>query len=105
MRRAPGFPGFRKWKHILYVVNQQYLKARRAAGLPATSKLFCARHDFGSFVMRKTGNLKLVLDAMGHTNVKVATNYQHRKLDLVHDAINLRHIFGHTGQMQTSVSS
>jgi hypothetical protein len=56
----------------------------------------CARHDFGSFVMRKTGNLKAVMDAMGHTSVRVAMNYQHPELEIVREAINSRHILGHT---------
>jgi hypothetical protein len=41
---------------------------------------------------------------MGHTSVNVAMNYQHPELDIVRDAINSRHILGHIGQMQTSLS-
>ena len=29
-------------------------------------------HDFGSYVLGKTGNLKAVMDAMGHADVKSA---------------------------------
>ena len=54
--------------------------------------------------LRATGNLKAVMDAMGHTSVKVAMNYQHPELDIVRDAINSRHILRHTGETQTSVS-
>jgi len=85
-------------------VNQQWLRTRRAAGLPEALVLYCTRHDFGSFVLSKTGNLKAVMDAMGHTSVKVAMNYQHPELDIVRDAINSRHILRHTGETQTSVS-
>jgi dipeptidyl aminopeptidase/acylaminoacyl peptidase len=31
----------------------------------------------------KTGNLKAVMDAMGHTDVKIAMTYQHPELDIV----------------------
>jgi len=101
------FPGFRKGKHISYaMVNKQWLRARRAAGLPDALVMYCcARHDFGSYVMRRTGNLKAVMDAMGHSSVNVAMNYQHPELDIVRDAINSRHILGHTGQTQPLVSA
>jgi len=100
------FPSRYKGKHISYgMVNLQWLKARRAAGLPKALVLYCARHDFGSYVMRKTGNLKAVMDAMGHSSVSVAMNYQHPELDIVRDAINARHILRHTGQTPTAVSA
>jgi integrase len=100
------FPGSRKGKHISYdMVNKRWLRARKAAGLPETLVLYCARHDFGSYVMRRTGNLKAVMDAMGHSSVNVAMNYQHPELDIVRNAINSRHILGHTGQTQPLVSS
>jgi len=100
------FPGFHKGKHISYsMVNNQWLRARKAAGLPDALVMYCARHDFGSYVMRRTGNLKAVMDAMGHSSVDVAMNYQHPELDIVRDAINSRHILRHTGQMQPEVSS
>jgi integrase len=63
--------------------------------------LYCARHDFGSFVMRQTGNLKAVMDAMGHTSVRVAMNYQHPELEIVRAAINSRH----TGQIATPANN
>jgi integrase len=99
------FPGSRKGKHISYdMVNKRWLRARKAAGLPEALVLYCARHDFGSYVMRRTGNLKAVMDAMGHSSVNVAMNYQHPELDIVRNAINSRHILGHTGQTQPLVS-
>jgi hypothetical protein len=55
--------------------------------------------------MRKTGNLKAVMDAMGHTSVRVAMNYQHPELEIVREAINSRHILGHTGQMDNPVNN
>jgi integrase len=72
------FQSVRKGKHIgAALVNRQWVKARRAVGLPDDLVLYCARHDFGTFVMSKTGNLKAVMDTMGHADVKIAMTYQH----------------------------
>jgi integrase len=55
-----------KGKHVgAAMVNRQWVRAREAAGLPRDLKLYCARHDHGSFVLSKTGNLKAVMNAMG----------------------------------------
>jgi hypothetical protein len=51
--------------------------------------------------MRQTGNLKAVMDAMGHTSVRVAMNYQHPELEIVRAAINSRH----TGQIATPANN
>lgn len=86
-----------KGKHIgAAMVNRQWVKARKSAGLPETLVLYCARHDFGTYVMSKTGNLKAVMDAMGHSDVRIAMTYQHPGLGVVRDAINARHNPRHT---------
>ena len=36
------------------------------------------------------------MDAMGHTDVKIAMTYQHPELEIVQDAINSRHTLRHT---------
>jgi site-specific recombinase XerD len=59
--------------------------------LPEDLVLYCARDDFGSYVLEKTGNLKLVMDSMGHTDVPTALKYQHPELEIVREAINARH--------------
>jgi integrase len=93
------FPSVRKGKHIgAAFMNRQWVKARRAAGLPEELVLYCARHDFGTYVLSRTGNLKAVMDAMGHADVKIAMNYQHPELEIVRDAINSRHTLRHTAQ-------
>ena len=91
------FLSARKGKHVgAALVNRQWVKARRAAGLPEELVLYCARHDFGSYLLGKTGNLKAVMDTMGHADVKSAMNYQHPELELVRAAMNARHTSGHT---------
>jgi integrase len=77
-------------------LNRQWVKVRRAAGLPEDLELYRARHDFGTYVPSRTGNLKAVMDEMGHADVKIAMNYLHPELEIVRDAINSRHTLRHT---------
>jgi hypothetical protein len=49
--------------------------------------LYCGRHDFGTRILKKTGNLKLVMQTMGHVDVKTAMKYQHPELDIVRSAL------------------
>jgi integrase len=58
--------------------------------------LYCARHDFGTYALQKTGNIAAVMNSMGHSDVKTAMTYQHPELNVVRDAINSRHILRHT---------
>jgi integrase len=82
-----------KGKHIGEgMVYRQWVRARQAAGLPRELVLYCARHDFGSFVLAKTGNLKAVMNAMGHGDVRSAMVYQHPEGEIIRDALNARHI-------------
>ena len=50
--------------------------------------LYCGRHDFGTRVLNETGNLKPVMQAMGHADVKTAMKYHHPELDFVRSALN-----------------
>ena len=46
------FPSRYQGKHITGgLVNKQWVKARHEAGLPQDLVLYCARHDFGSYVL------------------------------------------------------
>ncbi|MGA2350114.1 MAG: tyrosine-type recombinase/integrase [Terracidiphilus sp.] len=97
------FASVKKGKHIgISLVNRQWVAARAAAGLPKDLVLYCARHDFGSFVLSKTGNLKSVMDIMGHVDIKSAMVYQHHELEAVREVINSRHIQRHTVKTPTS---
>jgi len=56
--------------------------------------LYCARHTFGTAAYGATGNLAMVMNVMGNTDVRTAMRYQHPVLDSVREAIdqrNLRH--------------
>jgi integrase len=82
-----------KGKHIGEgMVYRQWAQARQAAGLPRELVLYCARHDFGSFVLAKTGNLKAVMNAMGHGDVRSAMLYQHPDGEVIRNALNARRL-------------
>jgi len=93
-------------KHIgAAMVNRQWIRARRKAGLPNQLVLYCARHDFGSFVLSKTGNLKVVMDLMGQRDYRSALNYQHHEIDVARDLLNSRHTLRHTAENDNPVSA
>jgi site-specific recombinase XerD len=50
--------------------------------------LYCGRHDFGTRLLNQTGNLKVVMNTMGHVDPKTAMKYQHPELELVRKALN-----------------
>jgi hypothetical protein len=47
------------------------------SGLPKELVLYCARRDYGTRVLMRTGNLAAVMRTMGHRDVKTAMHYQH----------------------------
>ena len=50
--------------------------------------LYCGRHDYGTRVLKTTGNLAAVMKTMGHKDVKTAMQYQHPELEIVRQALN-----------------
>ncbi|HUZ95213.1 MAG TPA: tyrosine-type recombinase/integrase [Edaphobacter sp.] len=96
----------RKGKHIgAAMVNRQWVRARQAADLPASLVLYCARHDYGSFVLSKTGNLKVVMDLMGQRDYRSALKYQHHEVDVARDLLNSRHTLRHTAENDNQVNA
>jgi len=88
------FPSRRAKCGHLTTVAKQFRDARSKAGLPESLVLYCARHTFGTTAYGATGNLAMVMNVMGHTDVRTAMRYQHPVLDPVREAIdqrNLRH--------------
>ena len=82
------FPSKRSASGHLTTMARRFREARAKAGLPKSLVLYCGRHDFGTRVLKKTGNLKLVMQTMGHVDVKTAMKYQHPELDIVRSALN-----------------
>jgi integrase len=70
-------------------VDKQFRKARADAGLPIGLKLYCGRHDFGTQMLQRTGNLALVMRVMGQTSTKAAMQYQHPDLEHIRMALNV----------------
>ena len=62
------------------------------ASLPKNLVLYCGRHDFGTVITARTGNLKAVMKVMGHRDFKTAMRYQHPEVDIVRAALNEQHI-------------
>lgn len=82
------FPSKRSASGHLTTIARRFREARAKAGLPSKLVLCCGRHDFGTRVLKKTGNLKLVMRAMGQIDVKTAMKYQHPELDILRSALN-----------------
>jgi site-specific recombinase XerC len=64
----------------LTTVGKLFREARDKAGLPKYLVLYCSRHDYGTRVLRETGNLAAVMKTMGHNDVRTAMKYQHPEL-------------------------
>ena len=69
-------------------IDRLFSEAHRQAGLPKELVLYCARHDYGTRVLMRTGNLAAVMKTMGHRDVKAAMHYQHPELDVVRAALD-----------------
>jgi hypothetical protein len=63
-------------------------QARLEAGLPKELVLYCARHDYGTRILTRTGNLAAVMKTMGHRDVRTAMHYQHPELEVVRAALD-----------------
>jgi integrase len=84
------FPSNRAASGHLRSIDRLFREARRQAGLPKELVLYCARHDYGTRVLMRTGNLAAVMKTMGHRDVKTAMHYQHPELDVVRAALDYR---------------
>jgi integrase len=84
------FPSRRAKGGHLTTVAKQFWDARSEAGLPGALVLYCVRHTFGTAAYGATGNLAMVMNVMGHSDVRTAMRYQHPALDPVRDAIDQR---------------
>jgi site-specific recombinase XerD len=82
------FPSKRSRSGHRTTIAKLFRAARSKAGLPDTLVLYCGRHDYGTRVLKKTGNLAAVMKTMGHKDVKTAMQYQHPELEIVRAALN-----------------
>jgi len=73
---------------LLLVRCGERREARKKADLSESLVLYCGRHDYGTRVLKATGNLAAVMNTMGHKDVKTAMQYQHPEVELVRQALN-----------------
>jgi integrase len=69
-------------------IDRMFRQARAEGGLPKELVLYCARHDYGTRILMRTGNLAAVMKTMGHRDVKTAMHYQHPELEIVRAALD-----------------
>lgn len=77
------FPSTRSASGHLRSICNWFRRARNEAALPKELVLCCARHDYGTRALTRTGNLAAVMKTMGHRDVKTAMHYQHPELEIV----------------------
>ncbi|MGO9305414.1 MAG: tyrosine-type recombinase/integrase [Candidatus Korobacteraceae bacterium] len=82
------FPSKRAKSAHLTTMATRFREARAKAGLPEDLVLYCGRHDYGTRILKKTGNLAAVMRTMGHKDVKTAMQYQHPELEIVRAALD-----------------
>jgi integrase len=82
------FPSKRAESAHLTTMAKRFREARAKAGLPEDLVLYCGRHDFGTRILKNTGNLAVVMRTMGHKDVKTAMQYQHPELEIVRAALD-----------------
>ncbi len=82
------FPSKRSASGHLRSICNLFRKARSEAGLPKELVLYCARHDYGTRILTRTGNLAAVMKTMGHRDVRTAMHYQYPDLDVVRAALD-----------------
>ena len=83
------FPARRSASGHIRSIDRLFRLARMKAGLPKDLVLYCARHDYGTRILMRTGNLAAVMRTMGHRDVKTAMHYQHPELEIVRAALDL----------------
>jgi len=82
------FPSKRSKSGHLTTLAKRFREARKKAGLSESLVLYCGRHDYGTRVLKATGNLAAVMKTMGHKDVKTAMQYQHPEVEIVRQALN-----------------
>ena len=80
-----------KTGHITHTgIEKPFRQVRKAAKLPKELVLYSARHSFATDLLDRTGNLKLVMDVLGHESVTTTQKYLHPALKNIADVVNQR---------------
>ncbi len=80
-----------KTGHITHTaIEKPFRQARNDAKLPRELVLYSARHSFATDLLDRTGNLKLVMDVLGHESVTTTQKYLHPELKDIAETVNER---------------
>jgi integrase len=52
-------------------------KAKLLAGIPREFRFHDLRHDFGTSILRATGNIKVAKELLGHSDMRMTERYAH----------------------------
>ena len=82
-----------KTGHITHTgIEKPFRIARKAAKLPKELVLYSARHSFATDLLDRTGNLKLVMDVLGHESVTTTQKYLHPSQKNIAEIVNQRNM-------------
>lgn len=82
-----------KTGHITHTgIEKPFRIAREAAKLPKELVLYSARHSFATDLLDRTGNLKLVMDVLGHESVTTTQKYLHPSQKNIAEIVNQRNM-------------
>ena len=56
-------------------LQKQFKKCVKDAGLPEHYSIHCLRHTYATFLLKASGNLKLVQIQLGHSSIKTTEVY------------------------------
>ncbi|MGB0122646.1 MAG: tyrosine-type recombinase/integrase [Silvibacterium sp.] len=80
-----------KTGHITHTaIEKPFREARKAAKLPKELVIYSARHSFATDLLDRTGDIKLVMDVLGHASVTTTQKYLHPALKNIADVVNER---------------
>jgi integrase len=74
--RGRGSGRIRGQRYPITIIKTLWRGIRKAAGV-SDFRFHDFRHDFGTKLLRETGNLKLVQRALNHADIKTTTRYAH----------------------------
>ncbi len=87
------FPSKSKTGHITHTaIEKPFRKARKDAKLPKELVLYSARHSFATDLLDRTGNIKLVMDVLGHESVTTTQKYLHPAMKNIAEVVNQRNV-------------
>jgi site-specific recombinase XerD len=87
-----AFPSKRsKTGHItLTAIEKPFWKARTDAKLDPEHVLYSARYSFATGLLDTTGNLKVVMETLGHASIGTTQKYLHPSLKGLAEVVNER---------------